>query len=331
MATVLVTGVGGVGGTSTVRWLAEHTAFDLIGVDMNPRARGFLDLDRCETVPPAADPAWADAMADLVTRYDVDCVIPLVDAELARLGPLRETLPSTVRIVAPTERAIERTLDKRRFADWLATTDLLAPATWCPDDDTDLTSIPVEYPAVVKPRHGHGSTGVERVDSPAGLRAYFDLFTYEPGDVVVQQFVDGAEFTASVVATRDNDVLAIVPKRVVESDGNTTWGVTHNNTGVAETCRRLHDALSPRGPLNVQLIVDDRGNPLVIEANPRFSSTACLTARAGVDELSLLVKDALGESVTPTEFTADVHLIRAVSDRFVSGNHLSGQSHPDER
>lgn len=319
-----MTGVGGVGGTSTVRWLREHTAHAVVGVDANPRARGFLLLDRWETVPAAEASEWPAAVAGVVDRHDVDVVVPLVDEELARLRDLREALPSAVPVVAPAAGAVDRTLDKRRFDEWAAGTDLPVPRSARPDDASDLVDASLDFPVVVKPRMGHGSAGVERIESPAALAASFERRGREPADVVVQEVVEGTEFTTSVVATGDDELLAVVPKAVIEKDGNTGWGVTREHAGVTRTCRRLHGALRPHGPVNVQQIVDEEtGEARIVEVNPRFSSTACLTAAAGVDELDLLVRDALGESIAPPDgFEPGVHLIRSVADRFAAADPL---------
>ncbi|WP_254863539.1 ATP-grasp domain-containing protein [Halovivax gelatinilyticus] len=332
MARVLVTGVGGVGGVSSARWLLTETEHEPVGVDMNPRARGFFELDRWEVVPRADAPEWPAAMASVVTHHDVDAIVPLVDEELARIEALREAVSDEVAIVAPRPGAVEKTLDKRRFARWIEATDLSAPESVCPDDEADLDAIDLSVPIVVKPRLGHGSTGVERVDSIAALRAYFDRYPYEPGDVVCQESVDGAEFTTSVVSTTAGECLAVVPKAVVEKEGNTDWGVTRAKQTVERTCREVHETLDPRGPVNVQQIVDhESGEAKIVEINPRFSSTACLTARAGVDEFDLLIRDALGESVDPPDgFETGIHLVRSSADRFASGEELASRGLFDE-
>ncbi|MFC3958116.1 ATP-grasp domain-containing protein [Halovivax cerinus] len=319
MARVLVTGVGGVGGASTARWFRDRTGHTPVGVDMDPRARGFLDLAEWTTVPPAADDDWPGTVASVVARRDVDVVVPLVDEELTRHSDLRAALPSAVPIVAPTVSTIERTLDKRRFARWIDGTDLPAPRTVCPTSSTDLSALDVAYPAVVKPRLGHGSRGVSRVASLDDLRTSLAYHDFDPADVVVQEAIEGREFTTSVVATTGGDCLSIVTKEAVEKDGNTTWGVTRSNDAVASACRDLHDRLDPRGPINVQQLVDARtGEAYIVEVNPRFSSTAILTARAGVDELDLLVRDALDESISPPPSPRPgVHLIRTNRDHLV--------------
>ena len=79
--------------------------------------------------------------------------------------------------------------------------------------------------------------------------------------------------------------------------------------------------------MNAQQIVDDEtGVVYTIEINPRFSSTACLTVNAGVNELDLLIRDAVGEVVTaPPEFTPGIHLVRYTASLFVDENRLASE------
>ncbi|WP_276302479.1 ATP-grasp domain-containing protein [Halorussus lipolyticus] len=316
MATVLVTGVGGVGGTATVQSLQRHSDHEVVGVDMDPDADGRYLVDRWTTVPAAEDADWPDAMAEAVAGFDADAVIVLVDEELAELARLRQKLDG-VPVVAPDQRTIDRSLDKYVLAEWLADQGLATPETELVSELDGLSSAP--FPAVVKPRRGRGSRGVERVDSASELDDYLTASDRLTDELVVQHRLDGTEYTTSVVATRDDRLLSVVPKEAIEKDGCTVRGVSRFEPRVISSCRRVHDALSPGGPVNVQQILDAEGRPRTIEINPRFSSTACLTVAAGVNELDLLVRDALGESVaTPGEFEDGVMLARYTDHVFVS-------------
>lgn len=130
-------------------------------------------------------------------------------------------------------------------------------------------------------------------------------------EIILQEYIEGTEFTTSVVATQQNELLSTVPKEVIEKQMNTVRGVTRNNRSVIESCERLFEEFRPKGPMNVQQIVDDRETAYTIEINPRFSSTACLTVAAGMNELDLLIRDAAEEHISGTRtFDSDVHLIR---------------------
>lgn len=318
MATVLVTGVGGASGIGAIRSLHARTSHEVIGVDMDPQAAGLYLADDGRSVPAASDAAWTDEMRATVEEFDVDVVIPTVDEELAVLSSLLETLPDDVPVLAPRPAVVDVALDKYRASRRLASEGLSVPRTWLA---TDRAEVPESaYPLLVKPRRGRGSRGIRRVEEASELSVHLEETEYETGSLLVQEFIDGTEYTTSVVATREDRLLGIVPKEAIEKRGSTVLGATRDAPAVADSCRAIHGTLEPAGPMNVQQMVDSEGVPYTIEINPRFSSTSCLTAAAGFDEFDLLVSDALGRSVTaPDGYTTDLYMRRYEDHVFVPG------------
>ncbi|MDS0258349.1 ATP-grasp domain-containing protein [Haloarcula sp. S1CR25-12] len=312
MPTVLVTGVGGASGIGAVRALQETTAHHVVGVDMDPDAAGLYLADDGRQIPPASDDAWGRVMREVIEDHGVDVVVPTVDEELPELG----TLPEAVPTVAPRPAVVGMALDKYATYRQLDDAGHAVPQTWLA---SEAESIPEHaYPLVRKPRRGRGSRGIRRVATPAELDRALDETDRSDDEVVFQSFVEGTEYTTSVVATTDDRLLAVVPKEAIEKQGSTVKGVTRSHDAVRDACRELFESLSPRGPMNVQQIVDDDGRPYTIEINPRFSSTACLTVKAGVNELDLLVRDALGERVPRSDgYDAGVYFLRYHDHVFV--------------
>lgn len=322
MVTVLVTGASGVGGSATVRTLQDRTDHEVVAVDMDPSPAALATAERMYTVPPATSDEWVSEMASLVDEFDVDAVVPLVEEELVRLADLRAAVPDDVAFVAPRDELVETATDKYLFSKLLEERGLAVPNTYLASNASDVPSS--DFPAMAKPRRGRGSNGVEYLEDSDDLWRLLASMERDLDDVIVQEYVEGTEYTTSVVVTSDDDLLSVVPKRVLEKRGNTYRGVTRFRSAVVRSCRDLFDELNPHGPLNAQQIVDEEsGEAYVIEVNPRFSSTACLTVAAGVNELDLLVRDFCGESVAePGDFTEGVHLVRHTNERFLTEERL---------
>ena len=288
---------------------------------MDPMASGLYMVERGETVPPASAEEWPDRMAEIVAAHDVDAVVPLVDEELVRLPELERLVPD-VGIVAPRPEVVEATIDKyemeRQFPE------VRTPETRLATEADALD--PADFPVIVKPRFGRGSRGVQRFEGRTGLEDYLAATDREHDELLVQRCVEGPEYTTSVVVTKENRLLSIVPKEAIEKDGCTVRGVTRRAPHVADSCWQVFDALRPAGPINVQQMVSaDTGEVYTIEINPRFSSTAVLTVAAGVNELDLLIRDAMGEAVeAPDEFETDLHLFRHTDELFVREEDLYG-------
>ncbi|WP_277540869.1 ATP-grasp domain-containing protein [Haloarcula laminariae] len=321
MATVLVTGVGGASGIGAVRALRETTAHDIIGVDMDADAAGLYLADDGRAIPPADADDWGPALRAVVDDYGVDVVVPTVDEELPEL----DALPDDVPAVAPRPGVIETALDKYATYRALDAAGHDLPRTWLASEEA---AVPEDaYPLIRKPRWGRGSRGIERVGTPADLERSLRETERPAGQVLLQEFVEGTEFTTSVVSTADDRLLSVVPKEAIEKRGSTVKGVTRDQAAVREACRDIAATLSPEGPMNVQQIVADDGTPYTIEINPRFSSTACLTVEAGVNELDLLIRDALGEPVAaPDGYDAGVYFLRYDTHVFVEGDQYRSQA-----
>jgi len=323
MATVLVTGAGGACGIGAIQSLKTETDHRVIGVDMDDAAVGLYFADDGQSVPPAADDAWAEEMATVVGEFGVDVIIPTVDEELAVLPSLSRRLSNDVPIIAPNQAVIELAMDKYRTMERLSTAGHPVPETWLATERAEID--PSAFPLIVKPRQGRGSRGVRKVETPEELTAYINDTSYPTDALLCQEFIDGTEYTTSVVGTKTNRLLSVVPKEAITKDGSTVLGATRQSPAVADACAELFETLEPAGPLNVQQIVDEDGVSRVIEINPRFSSTSCLTVAAGVNEFDLLVRDALGEQVDPpTDFIADRYIVRYDGHLFADADEFDG-------
>lgn len=318
--TVLVTGAGGTGGMAAINSLQRTTDFEVIGADMNPKAVGLYAADDGIVVPPATADDWVESLSDCLNTHEIDVVVPLIDEEVAQIQELRAAAPGTS-FVAPTGPFAERCLDKYRLMTTLDDAGIGVPETWTVSTAVELAE--TAYPLILKPRTERGGRGIQVVESPAELQDALAETTRSHEEMLVQEYLDGAEFTTSVVCTTNNSVLSTVPKEAVRKDRSTVHGVTREAPAVESSCRRIVDQFDPSGPINVQQMCDADGVPHTIEINPRFSSSACLTVAAGVDELALLIKDRLDIPYeTPEGYESDLHMLRYTDQLFVSEDEM---------
>ena len=80
----------------------------------------------------------------------------------------------------------------------------------------------------MKPRVGRGSRGIARISNSDALRSYIDSTNYSTNNIIVQPYIEGTEYTVSVIITRDGTVHSVVPKRIIKKDGVTKLAVTEN-------------------------------------------------------------------------------------------------------
>lgn len=284
--TVFVTGAGGV----AVPGLIEHIraqGFRVIAGDMDELAPGLYFADRGFVLPAGTASDFRARVFEICQREKVDVLIPLVDEELITARSLDD---GNLQVMMPDTAFVEVALDKLELMHRLSSAGIPCPATRLASD----TLVDVQYPAFVKPRRGRGSRGIATAEDASTLDRILESSDYEPDQLLVQDYIDGTEFTVSVVVWRDGEVQAVVPKEIIRKKGITQLAVTRHHEGIRELCHRIQKELRADGPFNVQLKIDVKTkSPMVFEINPRFSTTASLTIAAGIDEIGGLVRQAI--------------------------------------
>src|SRR5881396_2060050 len=103
--TILVTASGAPGTAALLRALRANgeRGVRIVGTDMSPQALGRHFCDRFYVVPPGGDPAFADAVLDVVRRENVDAVLPQSSYDLPALAEARERFMGTTVLVSSAE------------------------------------------------------------------------------------------------------------------------------------------------------------------------------------------------------------------------------------
>lgn len=297
--TILFTGAGGAGTIYILRHLRQSGLFRTIAVDMNRYAAGLYIADQGYVVPAIHAADYWPRMREIVREENVQVAVPLIDEELIGFLDLAGSLPG-LEVLSPRREFIAQTLDKWKCAQALGpefapSTHLLASSMPAGPESSEAA-----FPYILKPRFGRGSRGFAILRNAEELRLHLERLGKPVPGLIRQEYIQGTEYTISVVVDKTGRLLAVVPKEVIRKVGITQVGVTRENPQLEEVCRRINERLHPCGPFNVQLIVrhSDR-RPFVIEINPRFSTTVALTIEAGVDEVTWLLLDRLGKPYTP--------------------------------
>jgi carbamoyl-phosphate synthase large subunit len=97
-ATVLVSASGAPGTAALLRALRENgeRVVRLVGTDMSERSVGRHLCDAFHLVPAGSDPAFPDAILEVVEREGVEVVLPQSSFDLEGLAAHRERFPVPV-------------------------------------------------------------------------------------------------------------------------------------------------------------------------------------------------------------------------------------------
>lgn len=304
--TIMMTGAGGSGTVYIIKKLKDK--YRIIVTDMNKHAAGLYLAHKGYTMPACLDERYLLELDKVIEKENVDVFIPLIDEELLAIKK-HYSNKEKPKVLLPTENFIELCLNKWNLMNALEKASIPAPKTYLLPSFEE--GVPDVFPCIAKPIVSRGSRGFERLGIKQNLKKYQQDGTYKANQLILQEDVQGTEFTVSVVVTHKGEILSVVPKEIIYKKGITKIAVTRKNEKIDEVCKKIQETFKANGPFNVQLILEkDTGLPKVFEINPRFSTTVSLTMEAGVDEVGLLVDSLLGKEVTAPDFQENLVITR---------------------
>jgi carbamoyl-phosphate synthase large subunit len=266
-------------------------ACTILGLDCEPaRASAAYYCDQVIAVPPGNHADFPEVIRQVVRECGVGLLIPLADTDLPSLAGIRQEVAELHCLPAccgPKTAWITR--DKLNTYHWLRDLNLDTPHTQTLADA--LQSRP-PLPAFVKPRHGSAGKNTLLLDSwqlQDWMLARADAF-------VVQEMLDGQEFTVDAFIDPDRRVHSVIPRmrlevrggEVVKSQVRMDPEIIRQATQVAAN---LPDAF---GVINIQGFLRPSGQISWTEVNARFGGGSPLSIEAGARFHQWLVELALG-------------------------------------
>jgi carbamoyl-phosphate synthase large subunit len=264
----------------------------VISTDVNPLSPAVHVTDRWYHVPLATAPDYLDAIAGICETEQVGLVVPTIDDELELFGRAADWFARQgIRVAVSPEATSRICNDKLATCTYLRHAGVHAAETWLPKD---VPASP-RYPLFIKPRFGRGGVGAHAVHSRKEL-TFFRDYVENP---VVQEFLDGPEYTIDLFCDFTHRAIAIVPReRVVVRAGVMDRGRTVKDRALINLAEQVAGVLPFYGAVNIQCRVVN-GEPVIFEINPRFSGGIPLTIAAGADFTRFLIDLTVGRSVPP--------------------------------
>jgi D-alanine-D-alanine ligase len=167
--------------------------------------------------------------------------------------------------------------------------------------------VKVRIPLVVKPACQGSAIGVSIVKKEAGIKAALKEAARFGGPVLVEKYIEGRELTVSILDGRVLPTIEIRPKKgFYDYTNKYTKGMTEfvvpaplaapAGKKVAKEALKAYEALGCKGAARVDVILDAKGTPYVLEVNtipgmtelslfPRAAEAAGLDYPALVEEM----------------------------------------------
>jgi carbamoyl-phosphate synthase large subunit len=238
---------------------------------------------------PASHPGYLAHLADVVRDERIDVLIPSHEAEIKQLASInaRDTLGCDVLVEA--SETVEMFADKLSTYNWCAANSIPTPTTQILHYSRHL-----EFPSLLKPRIGSGGKGQIIVNSRSDL----DLIESRD-EYVVQPLLQGAQEFTCVLARRSETTVLLTLERRLDG-GRSRWICVSDDGLVSDAARTVAQLLRPNFSINFQFLRTET-EALLIDVNPRFSSTVAMRDRIGFSDLCWSLERTLNQVLSPYE------------------------------
>jgi len=264
----------------------------VIAADCTNTAPALYFADKKCILPRINDKNYIDSIINVCNHEDIALIVPTIDTELLLLSENKEVIEqrTKAKLLLSSSEIIKICRDKILTQEYLEHNLFPVPKMFQPKDIDENN---ITFPLFIKPRSGSSSVNAFKVNS------YDELVIYQKiiEDPIIQEFIEGEEYTVDVFLNFESEVLSVVPRlRMATRSGEISKGKIVKDSEIILSVLMLMKALRPIGHITVQLMKTVHGI-MYIEINPRFGGGAPMSIKAGADSCEKLYRLLLGENL----------------------------------
>lgn len=285
-------------------YLVEYfrTALDgsgiVVAADTSPDASALATADVGTVVPPLGHPDYLATLFAIVRTQRIGLLLTVNDDDALVLCHHADAFRDLGCMpMLPSPAVVNLAMDKLQFGSYCRVMGIAHPTTYTTIEDA-LQAVARgrgRFPMVVKPRFGSGSRCTHIVHDEAELHAAFRLAHSElrrlvPAEstdahrhVLVQQFVEGAEYGLDVVNGPEGWYVATLARRkLAMRHGETDKAITVEDEQLTRLGEQLSSGLRHVGCLDCD-VIRQGDTCVVLDVNPRIGGGYPFMHEAGAD------------------------------------------------
>jgi len=294
----------------------------ITGACISADSVGLFFCDSAAVSPYAKEEAFLPWLVEICNREKIQMVLTGVEENImavtAGLERFREETKAV--FIASDLEKLKIGQDKLLTCRWLKENGLHFPK-YCSCEDIKEIEALVEktgFPLIVKPRTGKGSRGVRKIENKEELSFYMGQ-----ADYVLQECIgdETKEYTAGCYVDKQGILKETIVMHRKLADGSTVLAEVVKEEAVQREAERICEAFAPRGPLNIQMRMNEKGEAVCFELNVRFSGTTPMRAHFGYRDVEAMVKEYLLEEPIEDCFQVKEGIAcRYTNEFYVTGN-----------
>lgn len=269
------------------------------------RDHGCMVFKEYASLPFVTDPAFNDAFASLLKKYNIDYVIPAHDTALLYLVENREKYPT--KILAPPAETCRICRSKK------ATYAALEGYSFIPNTYKTIDDV-IHYPVFLKPEASQGSEGIFLAEDKAGAQAQLAA---DPR-LIICEYLPGTEYTIDCYTNQKGELLFSAPRtRTRTKTGISVHSETVDlGTEIQKIAQVISTTLQMTGAWFFQLKEAANGTFKLLEVAPRIAGTVATHRVTGSNFILMSLYEARGSEVAVLRNAATTTIDRAFISRY---------------
>lgn len=250
----------------------------IIGTDASSLSPALQLCDKKLITHSVKYPGYLRELLDIVKKNSVQLLVPTVDLDLKLLARNKDKFEKlNCNVLISTPEVIDICQDKRKTFQFLKENGFDTPITTSLAEA--LKKKRLKFPLFLKPWDGYASRGNAIVSN----RKELEVIGGRIPNCIVQEYIDGVEYTCDVFVDFDMKVRCVVPRKRLEvRSGEVSKGQIIKNKSIMDQAKTVVENLGAGpGIITIQLISNKKKN--FIEINPRFGGGVPLSIKAGAD------------------------------------------------
>ena len=272
---ILVTAVSGDIANGILKILLEAGEEMVYGCDINKYAVG-MDLVKvffqCRL---AEEKGYTDELLEGCRKYQITHLIVVNEREIEAVSQdIEKFCNAGIKVLIQAPHIVRICLDKSKTMSFLEDHDVSVPQTYL-----DVCQISWERgkALVVKPCKGNGSKEVTIVRSQEELR------NLKLEGKLLQDYIEGDEYTVGIFRWKDGTVYTIVFKRILRAGFSYQVELVKDSV-LEKLAKKIAELFLLEGYINIQLR-KRKGKYYIFEINPRISGTVRFRHMLGFDDV----------------------------------------------
>lgn len=264
------------------------------GTDSSELSPAFQLCDKGFKTSRVESDSYIDEILSIVKEQEVGLLVPTVDLDLKILAEKRDKFSELgCFVLVSGAEVVDICQDKLKTYQFLCEHKFGTAKTMSYAEAASQEGL--EWPCFLKPQHGYASRGNAVVKSREELEFYGERIP----DCIVQNYIEGEEYTCDVYVDFDMEVRCVVPRRRLEiRAGEVSKSRIVKAERIMSEGKRLVELLEAGpGVITLQLFVTEGEKLKFIEVNPRFGGGVPLSIKAGADFPKWLLQGLGGEKL----------------------------------